>query len=182
LVIAVDGACRDNGRSKPKAGLGIFFHRDNIYINTNNRAELAAAIEALKMAKRLRALNPQKNLRSKRRRIGPMRRLRRVVIKADSQYLVRGMTDWVYTWKANGRNKSTGDLVLNPDLFRELDQLTTDLNNMGVEVQFLHVDRSLNQPADRLANAALDGVPAVDALARHFRKRDSGYNSGASGE
>ncbi|KAH9827391.1 ribonuclease H-like protein [Teratosphaeria destructans] len=192
VVIAVDGACRDNGRSNPKAGLGIFFHRDNIQwnrakvppasINTNNRAELAAAIEALKMAKRLRKLNPQRDRHSERQRIGPMRRLRRVVIKAASEDLVRGMTDCVYIWKANGWNKSAGDPVSNPVLFRELDQLTTELNDMGVEVQFLHVDRSLNKPADRLANAASDGVSAVDALARYLRSGDSEDDSGASGE
>ena len=154
IVIAVDGACRNNGKPKAKVGTGICFHRDNWRwnsavtlddaYNTSQRAELYAGWLALSLAAKLRRNNP---LGGKKLRVcnWPSRRLRRVVIKADSKYLVKGMTSWIYKWRANGYENCRGLSVTNADLFKRLDQAVEDLNGMNVEVQFWHVGRDSNR-------------------------------------
>lgn len=71
---------------------------------TNNRMELTAVIEALKGLKQ-----PCK-----------------VSLYTDSQYVKRGITEWISGWKANGWMRKEGrtlKAVLNRDLWTELDRL-----------------------------------------------------------
>lgn len=174
IVIAVDGACRDNGRPYAKAAIGIFVHRDNYWnraslfeddqVATSQRAELFAGLKTLKIAKRIRERNSNPRYRSP----GPYRRLRRVVIKSDSVFLVSGMTQWIYKWRNNGYINCRGLPVCNEDRFRQLEEAVEDLNDMDVQVQFWHVRRGDNEVADCLANAALDGVSVEDALQEYF--------------
>jgi ribonuclease HI len=69
---------------------------------TNNRMELMGAIEGL------RALSK-----------GPCR----VKLRCDSQYVVKGVAEWLPNWKARGWRRADGKPVLNADLWRELDGL-----------------------------------------------------------
>lgn len=69
---------------------------------TNNRMELMAAIQGFQVLKRSC----------------------RVVVITDSQYVQRGMTDYLPRWKQNGWSKSNQDPVLNRDLWERLDGLT----------------------------------------------------------
>jgi ribonuclease HI len=66
---------------------------------TNNRMELRAAIEAVRATLGWPA----------------------ATIIADSQYVLRGITEWVPGWKRKGWVTSTGQQVLNRDLWEELD-------------------------------------------------------------
>lgn len=84
-------------------------------------------------------------------------RLRKVIIKADSEYLVKGMTEWVFKWEANGYWTSKGTPVTNSALFRQLHGLIRNLNAFDVEVLFWHVPRSRNKEAVELAGKALRG-------------------------
>jgi len=70
---------------------------------TNNRMELRAAIEAV----RATAAWPS------------------AVIVTDSQYVLRGITEWIAGWKRKGWLNSTGQPVANRDLWEELDALAT---------------------------------------------------------
>ncbi|KAI6915048.1 hypothetical protein KC318_g124 [Hortaea werneckii] len=176
VIIAVDGACRDNGKPYAKAGYGVFFHRDNhswneckILFNaakTSQKAELTAGLIGLRRAKRLTLLNTDHC--GKTRRPGPMRKLRRVIIKADSAYLVNAMTKWVFKWRNNNYTSCRGRPVRNASLFRKLDAEVQELAELNVYVQFLHVRREQNREADLLANAALDGKTASEALTEFF--------------
>jgi len=98
---------------------------------TNNRMELAAAIAALK------ALNePSK-----------------VTLYTDSEYLRRGITEWIDNWiKKNWRTKN-GKPVANEDLWRELSQLTQqhDIDWHWVRG---HSGDPLNERVDVLARQA----------------------------
>jgi len=155
IIIAVDGACRGNGTPEARAAVGVFVARESRYNTslavpfdevraTNQVAELSAGICGLR-----RALLIQSH------KVGG-EDLRQVIIKADSEYLVKGMTDWVFKWEKNGYTTAKGKPVTNARLFRELLSLVAELNELNVEVLFWHVPRAYNEEADALAGAALD--------------------------
>jgi len=101
---------------------------------TNNRMELQAVIEALRALKR------------------PMR----VVVHTDSQYVQKGITEWLRNWKARGWKTADRKPVKNVDLWQQLDELVA-----GHEVHWRwvrgHAGHPGNERADALANR---GVPA----------------------
>ena len=76
---------------------------------TNNRMELTAAIEAL----------------------ASLTRRCRIELYTDSQYLRKGITQWLQGWKARGWTRKNGDPVLNADLWRRLAELTGRHEEIG---------------------------------------------------
>jgi ribonuclease HI len=100
---------------------------------TNNRMEMIAAIRALEALKRSC----------------------RVVISTDSQYLKRGMTEWLHGWKRKGWKTSQGTPVKNADLWRRLDELVA---NHHVEWHWVrgHNNHRENEMADKLAREEID--------------------------
>lgn len=101
---------------------------------TNNRMELSAVIEGLRALKR------------------PCR----VVIVTDSQYVKRGIGEWMPRWKRNGWRTSRREPVKNADLWRALDAA---LAPHTVEWRWVrgHSGHSENERADELARAAIPG-------------------------
>lgn len=179
IVISVDGACRGNGTPYAESGIGVFFHRDSAfnrakrvrtpYAHTSQRAELHAGLEALTLAREIWGENPRKGTsRSMLPPPGPLRKLRRVVVRADSKYLVDGMSSWIFKWRENGYRNCRGTEVVNGDLFQKLEGLVAELEGEGVDVQFWHVKRWDNSMADWLANAALDGKDVDEAVEEYF--------------
>jgi ribonuclease HI len=76
--------------------------------STNNRMELTAVIRGLETALEASGGRP------------------RVEIVADSQYVLKGMNEWMPGWKANGWTRKSGGRrqpVLNVDLWKRLDEL-----------------------------------------------------------
>ncbi len=104
---------------------------------TNNRMELLAAIRALEALRR------------------PMR----VRIYTDSEYLRRGMTEWLEGWKRRGWRTSARKPVKNRDLWERLDELC---RRHRVEWRWLkgHAGDPLNERADRLAREAIRRLEA----------------------
>lgn len=100
---------------------------------TNNRMEMTAAIEALSALKRPSA----------------------VVITTDSQYLVKGMTEWIKGWIRKGWVNSKKEPVLNRDLWERLLELT---RQHKVEWQWIrgHNGHSENERCDELARKAIE--------------------------
>ncbi|RYC81098.1 hypothetical protein BFJ63_vAg16004 [Fusarium oxysporum f. sp. narcissi] len=154
IFIAVDGACRGNGQANAKAAMGVFFGQTSKYNQsamlsephvTNQIAELKAGILALKQAKEIARVNA----------LGD-EPLHTTVIKADSDYLVKGMTEWVFKWETNGYKTAKRKIVENAKLFQELRALVGDLNASNVEVLFWRVPREMNKEADKLANQAFN--------------------------
>lgn len=169
IIIATDGACRNNGMTQARAAIGVYLGPNNPWnrgfvINearrpTSQRTELIAALEALEIALSIRHRRPQASQAPPL----PYRELRLVIIKADSEYLVKGMTRWIYNWRVNGYRNANGARISNEDIFRRLDEAVENLNDADVQVQFRSVDRSLNEEADRLANDALDAAPGTNS-------------------
>jgi ribonuclease HI len=152
IVIAVDGACKNNGTPLAQAAIGVFVGVDSKYNEsrllteptvTNQIAELEAGILGLEQA-----IQIQKNRFYDRQ-------IEQVVIKADSKYLVEGMTDWIFKWEKNGYQTAKRSPVVNRALFEKLQKLVEDLNGIGVKVLFWHVPRKFNKKADEWANRLL---------------------------
>jgi ribonuclease HI len=98
---------------------------------TNNRMELTAAIEALRALKRPCA----------------------VTLYTDSQYLRRGITEWVPQWQANDWRRANGRPVENVDLWQEL---VAEAERHRIEWHWVrgHHGNPLNERADELATQA----------------------------
>jgi ribonuclease HI len=101
-------------------------------ITTNNRMEMIAAIKALEALKR------------------PTR----VKMITDSQYLMKGITQWIHSWKKRGWVNSQRQPVKNADLWKQLDSLVSkhDVEWSWVRGHNNHVE---NELVDSLARQAL---------------------------
>lgn len=157
IVIAVDGACRHNGTSRAEAAIGIYSGEDSPYNRsilltidqpTNQVAELSAGLFALKLA--IIFAETSVPLAED----GEMAKLSMVVIKSDSEYLVKGMTEWILKWKENGHRNVKGRSVVNSAFFQELEEAYQELVGRGIYTLFWHVPRERNREADQLANNA----------------------------
>jgi ribonuclease HI len=100
---------------------------------TNNRMELTGAISALESLKR------------------PCN----VVLTSDSQYLVKGMTEWLDGWVKKGWKNSKKDPVLNQDLWARLLALAKIHRIEWVWVRG-HDGHPENERCDELARKALE--------------------------
>jgi ribonuclease HI len=135
-----DGACKGN---PGPGGWGVLLvygtHRKELHggeaQTTNNRMELQAVIEALKSLKRA----------------SPIR------IHTDSQYVHKGISEWLSGWKRKGWKTADGKPVKNQDLWQELDALSSQHQVKWIWVKG-HAGHPGNESADRLANL---GVAAV---------------------
>lgn len=102
---------------------------------TNNRMEMKAAIAALEAIKN----NAHGRL---------------IVIRSDSQLLIKGMTTWLANWKRNSWRKSDKKPVENQDLWMQLDTLAEGKNLLW-EWTKGHNGNAHNEEADRLASQAM---------------------------
>ncbi|KAK7754122.1 hypothetical protein SLS62_003968 [Diatrype stigma] len=179
IVIAVDGACRGNGMPWARAAYGVYFGPDHWRnegdtLNdgtvggggrnwTSQRAELWGALRALRIAQSLHSRWPVASSDDDSDSDDEEPDLEKVIIKADSEYLVKGMTSWVYKWMDNGWENCKGLPVVNADLFGKLVNQVRTLKGLGVEVLFWKVPRAYNWQADELANDALDADDDSDS-------------------
>jgi ribonuclease HI len=156
IIIATDGACRNNGRADAVAGCGVFFGINSMHNHafnlagarqTSQRAELSAAIYALSKIRNMAANGGLTNEGC----------LDEIIIKTDSSYVVNGMTNWIRKWRNNGYINAKGLPLVNQDLIQHLDSLCNTLDDLGIQVRFWDVPRGWNRQADKLANAGLDG-------------------------
>ena len=99
---------------------------------TNNRMELLAVIKALEALKRRSSVR----------------------ITTDSQYVKKGITEWLGRWKRNGWKTAAGKPVKNADLWRELDSAAAQHR---VEWRWVrgHSGHRENERADELANRGI---------------------------
>lgn len=135
VVIYTDGACKRNpdGPGGWGAVLTSGRHRRELHggahSTTNNRMELTAVIEALKALK------------------GPSV----VDLFTDSEYVRKGITEWIHNWKRRGWTTAAKAPVKNADLWRELDEQTRRHTVSWHWVKGHNGDPG-NERADELAN------------------------------
>lgn len=138
VEIWTDGACKGNpGWGGWGALLRQGKHEKTIYggeaNTTNNRMELMAVIEALKILKR----NCD------------------VVVHTDSQYVQKGMSEWLVNWKRRGWRTADKKPVKNADLWQELDALAQEHTLTWRWVRG-HAGDPGNERADELANQGVE--------------------------
>ena len=133
-----DGACSGNpGPGGWGAVLHWNGHEKELFgfaaDTTNNRMELMAVIEALRTLKR------------------PLR----VRVHTDSQYVQKGMTEWLSGWKRRGWKTAGKEPVKNADLWRLLDELA---GKHEVEWHWVkgHAGHPQNERADALARRGIE--------------------------
>jgi len=118
---------------------------------TNNRMEIMAAIEALLA----------------------LRTACDVALYTDSQYVRRGITEWLPKWKHNGWRTADRKPVKNEDLWRRLDEA-----RQGHRVHWHwvrgHAGHSGNERADALANRGLEAGLAAGRPVRHLHRMPAG--------
>jgi len=103
---------------------------------TNNRMELTAVIESLKALKTLDDV-PGK-----------------AVVCTDSQYVQKGITDWIRKWKQNAWRTSDKKPVKNQDLWVELDLLAGEFS-LDWEWVRGHSGVEYNELCDRMTQQAV---------------------------
>ncbi len=140
VEIYTDGACKGN---PGPGGWGVLLKSGSTEKElfggeretTNNRMELMAVIMALEALKR------------------PCH----VFLHADSQYVLKGMTEWLAGWKAKGWKTASKQPVKNVDLWQRLDALVAGAGHK-IEWRWVkgHNGDPGNERADDLANRGVE--------------------------
>jgi ribonuclease HI len=139
VVIYTDGACKGNpGPGGWGAWLQAGGHEKDLCggeaLTTNNRMELTAVIEALVSLKR--SCN--------------------ITIYTDSEYVRKGITEWIHGWKQRGWKTADKKPVKNADLWQRLDALRA-LHQVDWRWVKGHAGDPGNERADALANRGAAG-------------------------
>jgi ribonuclease HI len=134
VTIYTDGACKGNpGRGGWGAWLSADGHEKELFggesLTTNNRMELTAVIEAL----------------------SSLKRSCEVTIYTDSEYVRKGITEWIHGWKQRGWKTADKKPVKNVELWQRLDALR-DLHQVHWRWVRGHAGDPGNERADALAN------------------------------
>lgn len=138
IDIYTDGAC--SGNPGP-GGWGAILRKDDTEkelfggeaLTTNNRMEMTAVIEAL------RALKSPVEAR----------------VHTDSQYVQKGISEWIHGWKRRGWKTANKEPVKNEDLWRELDRLAAQHRIEWIWVKG-HAGHAENERADELARRGVE--------------------------
>ena len=140
IVIYTDGACKGN---PGPGGWGALLLADGTekelfggeLQTTNNRMEMTAVIEALSALK-------QPSM---------------VTLHMDSEYVLKGITQWIHGWKARGWRTAAKQPVKNVDLWQKLDAVVAGSGHK-IDWRWVrgHAGDPGNERADGLANRGVE--------------------------
>lgn len=145
IQIWCDGGCRGNQNKENIGAWGVVLKYKNntkelngATINTtNNKMELQACIEGLKAI---------------------LNRALPVEVVLDSNYVLKGITEWIHNWIKKGWKTSQKKPVENKELWQEL----YELKNQFANIEFVkckgHTNNEGNIRADELCNIAMDTI------------------------
>lgn len=140
VEIHTDGACKGN---PGPGGWGVLLKTGDVEKElfggemgtTNNRMEMMAVIEAL----------------------SALRQPCQIALYLDSEYVRKGITEWIHGWKARGWRTAAKQPVKNVDLWQRLDTLVA---TSGHQIQWHwvkgHAGNPGNERADALANKGVE--------------------------
>ncbi len=140
IVIYTDGACKGN---PGPGGWGALLQADGTEKElfggelgtTNNRMEMTAVIEALTALKQPST----------------------VTLHMDSEYVLKGITEWIHGWKARGWRTAAKQPVKNVDLWQKLDAVVAGSGHK-IDWRWVrgHAGNPGNERADQLANRGVE--------------------------
>ena len=140
IYIYTDGACKGNPGRGGWGVLMVYNDTEKTFFGgeketTNNRMEMTAAIKGL--AQLTRSCD--------------------VILTTDSQYLRKGITEWIINWKKRGWKTASKKPVKNVDLWKQLDEL---VQNHEVTWEWVkgHSGHPENEKADELANKGIESL------------------------
>ncbi|MCC7006305.1 MAG: ribonuclease HI [Ottowia sp.] len=141
VTIYSDGACKGNPGPGGWGALLICDGKEKElcggeHETTNNRMEMQAVIEALRTLKRPCVID----------------------LYTDSQYVLKGMTEWLAGWKARQWRTAAKAPVKNVDLWQQLDTLA-QVHQIRWHWVRGHTGNSGNERADALANQGITQLP-----------------------
>jgi ribonuclease HI len=142
VEIWTDGACKGN---PGPGGWGALLKMGAIEktlhggepLTTNNRMEMLAVIEAL----------------------GALKRPCKVLLHVDSQYVMKGMTEWIHGWKQRGWRTADKKPVKNADLWQRMEEEVAKHTITWKWVKG-HAGDPGNERADLLANRGVEEARA----------------------
>lgn len=162
-LIAIDGACRRNGKPDCTSSGGVFIITDDFfetfsafeYGSTNQRGELLALLKALDYA--LVANDPD------------------TYIVTDSEYIFNAMTkQWYVGWQRKDWTTAAGEVVKNKDIWLEIFMLTNKCAEVGLEIHFYHIKGHCIPFGRVTADSSLEHDPfGGDLYERVSKKFDS---------
>ena len=152
--VYIDGSCIRSGASTAQAGYGLYWGDQHPWncsnplpqdgTATNNKAELAAAIKALHIARD--------------------HKLEQLITYSDSNCVILGITEWVYKWKENGWKTAGGEDVKNKEVWIDLSKLSEASTSKIIWKHVAaHSGISGNEEADKLA---VQGAKQITAKAQ----------------
>ncbi len=112
--VYTDGGC--SGNPGP-GGWGFVILNDDVFVmeksggeknTTNNKMEMTAVIEALNFIK--------------------SNDIKECNVFSDSQYVIKGITEWICSWKKKGWKNAAGQAVKNKELWMEIDALSANIS------------------------------------------------------
>jgi len=141
ITIYTDGACSGNPGNGGWGAVLMYGNKMKEISRgeentTNNRMEMTAVIEALKLLKEPCTVN----------------------LYSDSAYVVNAFNlGWIKSWKNNGWRGSDKKQIKNLDLWQELDRLTNEHEVTFIKVKG-HADNEFNNRCDALATGAIKRI------------------------
>ena len=145
ITIHTDGASR--GNPGPGGWGGVIVNEDWVIEmggsdphTTNNKMELTACIRSLEFT----IFNSQFSNKP-------------IQIYTDSEYVMKGITEWIHRWQRKGWKTANRKPVLNQDLWQKLIELTEGKN---IEWKYVagHAGIPLNERADEIATSFADNL------------------------
>jgi ribonuclease HI len=156
IIAYADGACHNNGFKNSRGGWAFVIRFDDnkkeihsagyAEMTTNQRMELTAAI---KLLEEIKTRWPNLNIPA--------------IILSDSQYVVKGSTEWMFNWERKGwkRNNSRNGQegrsaqVINLDLWKKMFEL---VNEIHPTIRWIkgHAGYEYNELCDALATSAVE--------------------------
>jgi ribonuclease HI len=115
---------------------------------TNNQMELSACLFGLKLI--LKSATKEKNFHT-------------VEMRLDSKYVIQGVTEWSKNWVKNGWHNAQKKEVLNKDLWQKILAVKRDIEDLGINIKFIHVyghtGEKWNERCDEIAKGFASGEP-----------------------